>query len=85
MPSRPGESGHGGGEPLPVFVRRGDARSEIDRLVAELGTAPEAAGLHKYIYAAKADQTVVMVASRSAPLAGALRGRAGWIEPVEGS
>ena len=74
-----------GGEPLPVFIRRGDARAEVDRLIADLRMPPEQAGLHKYIYASKADQTVVMLAGRSVPLADALRGRAGWLEPVEGS
>lgn len=68
---------------LPVFIKRGDARGEVDRLLAELGATPAEAGFHKYLFVTKADQTVVMVASRSSPIAGALRGRAGWVEPME--
>lgn len=68
----------------PVFVRRGDARPEVDRLLAELQSAPDQAGFHKYVYVARADQTVVMVATRDAPLARALRAREGWSEPKEG-
>lgn len=67
---------------LPVFTRPGDACAEVDRLVAELGGAA-AAGLHRYLYVSRADSTVVMVTARDVPLADALRGRAGWVEPVE--
>lgn len=67
----------------PIFIRRGDARIEVDRLIAELGVSPADAGLHKYLYVAKADQTVVMVVGRSSPLANALRGRPDWSEPME--
>lgn len=65
----------------PVFVKRGDARAEVDRLLRELGLDAEAAGLHKYIHVTGASQTVVMVTAPGAPLAAALRGRAGWAEP----
>ena len=71
--------------PYPVFLRRGDARPEVESLVAGLAAGPGGAGLHKYLYAAAADQTVVMVTSRDVPLARALRGRPGWSEPMEGS
>ncbi len=67
-----------------VFMRRGDARSEVDRLLAELkrGHGPDAdPGFHKYMYVAKADSTVVMVESAASPLAHLLRGRPGWTEP----
>lgn len=64
---------------LPVFVRRGDSTPEVDRMVASLG-GPAAAGLHRSIYVLRADQTVVMVAARDAPLAAELR-TAGWSEP----
>jgi hypothetical protein len=67
----------------PVFIKRGDARAEVDQLVSQLQTTPEDAGLHKYIHVSKADQTVVMVTRRGAPLAEALRGRKGWAEPSE--
>jgi hypothetical protein len=70
---------------FPVFVARGDARAEVDRLLGELGLAPEAAGFRKYFYVAKAEQTVVMTLGRDTPLAAALRGRRGWSEPMEGS
>lgn len=71
--------------PYPVFLRRGDGRSEVDSLIAELAGVPGGAGLHKYLYAAEADQTVVMVTSRDVPLARVLRERAEWLEPMEGN
>ena len=67
-----------------VFVKRGDARAEVDSLLKELGTEPEAAGLHKYFYVAQAHQTAVMLAGGDVPLAAALRGRKGWQEPAAG-
>jgi hypothetical protein len=66
----------------PVFVRRGDARAEVDEAVRDSGGTPVQAGLHKIIYAERADQTVVLVTHREAPLAAALRAR-GWAEPRE--
>ena len=72
-------------EVYPVFVARGDSRAEVDRLLKELAPSPHTAGFHKYFYVAKADQTVVMTLGRETPLALALRGRGGWIEPTEGS
>ncbi len=72
----------------PVFIKRGDARAEVDRLLEELKRAhgsAEAAGFHKYLHVTKADQTVVFVTGRETPLAAALRGRAGWQEPREQS
>jgi hypothetical protein len=68
-----------------VFIKHGDARPEVDRLLRELGSSPEAAGLHKYIYAEQARQTVVMLSGADAPLAGALRARSGWQEPAAGN
>lgn len=65
-------------EPMPVFVRPGDGRGEVDRLVREAG---EGSGFEKYFYVARADQTVVMVAGRDVPLAVLLRARPGWTEP----
>ena len=68
----------------PVFTRRGDARAEVDEVVHQLeeqyGPA-QPVGFVKYLYVTKADQTVVLVTSRNAPLAAALRARPGWIEP----
>ncbi len=72
----------------PVFIKRGDARAEVDRILEELkrthGSA-ESAGFQKYLHVTKANQTVVMVTGRDTPLAAALRGRAGWLEPTEQS
>lgn len=81
MPTLPDPRGPA--EPFPVFIARGDARPEIDRLLRELAPTPEAAGFLKYFYVAKADQTVVMARGRGTPLALALRGRRGWTEPEE--
>ena len=66
----------------PVFVKRGDALAEIDAAVKALGGSAGRAGLHKVIYAERADQTVAMVTSREAPMAVELRTR-GWVEPRE--
>ena len=68
---------------FPVFIAHGDVRAEIDRLVKTLAPTTAGAGLHKYFYVAKANQTVVMATARDAPLAAALRGRPEWSEPVE--
>jgi len=68
----------------PVFIKRGDARAEVDQLLAELRTKyGEATGFHKFLYVTRAEQTVVMITDRSSPLAAALRGRRGWSEPGE--
>lgn len=68
----------------PVFTKRGDARAEVDQLLAELSAAHgEATGFLKYLYVTRAEQTVVMVTDRTSPLATALRGRRGWNEPGE--
>lgn len=70
----------------PVFIKRGDARAEVDALVKEFESgrgSPEEAGLHRLLHVTKAGQTVVMVTRRDAPLAEALRGRSGWEEPRE--
>lgn len=67
-----------------VLVRKGDARSEVDRLLAELKRAHGAdvdAGFHKYMYVTKSDMTVVMARAADSLLAAALRGRPGWTEP----
>jgi hypothetical protein len=67
-----------------VFTRKGDARSEVDKALAELkrvhGESVDA-GFNKYMYVTKADMTVVMVGKADSLLAGVLRGRAGWTEP----
>lgn len=67
-----------------VLTRRGDARPDVDRVLAELKAehGPEVdTGFHKYMFVTKADMTVLMVYAPDSLLAGALRGRAGWSEP----
>lgn len=64
----------------PVFRKDGDARHEVEGLVRALGGNGPRIGLHKTIYAARADQTVVLVTDREAPLARELRAH-GWSEP----
>ena len=66
-----------------VMTRRGDARGEVDdalRALEARGVSREASGFHKYLHVTRAEQTVLMVARRDAPLAAELRGR-GWDEP----
>jgi hypothetical protein len=66
-----------------VMTKRGDALAEVDdalRALGERGVSREAAGFHKSMHVTRADQTVVMVGGRDAPLAAELRGR-GWSEP----
>jgi hypothetical protein len=70
--------------PYHVLIRRGDARGEVDEALETLaarGVDREAARVHKYLYVTQAEQTVVMVDGRDAPLAAELRGRPGWSEP----
>ncbi len=65
-----------------VLTRRGDALSDIEREVARLGSR-EAAGLHRYFYVSRANQTVVMATHADAPIARALRAHPAWDEPSE--
>jgi hypothetical protein len=67
-----------------VLTKSGDAREEVDAALAALaerGIDREASGFHKYLHVTRAEQTVVMVARRDAPLAVELRSRTGWGEP----
>lgn len=67
-----------------VMVRRGDASAEVEAVLKALrdaGGTPEAAGFVRYFYVTRADQTVVMVASKESPIAAELRGKKGWSEP----
>lgn len=73
-------------EPAPyhVLMRVGDARNEVDAVLAELaslGVSREASGFHKYVHVVRAEQTVVMTDGRDSPIAVALRGRPNWTEP----
>lgn len=63
-----------------VLTRRGDALSDIEREVSRLGSR-EAAGLHRYFYVSRANQTVVMATHADAPIAKALRALPAWDEP----
>lgn len=70
----------------PVFIRRGDARAELQRILGRLRAADAAVsdaalGLHKAMYVTRAEQTVVMVSAADSPLADALRAAGGWAEP----
>lgn len=67
-----------------IFIKRGDARREVEALARAIAASPEEAGVHKSIYAAQADQTVVMLKERDSALAARLRA-AGWLEPREPS
>jgi len=65
-----------------IFTKSGDARPELDAVLKQIGAADaEQAGYAKSIYVTRADQTVVFVTGREAPLAHALRDRTGWQEP----
>ena len=68
---------------FPVFIKRGDALAEVERLVEELKRTSATPGVRKYFFVAKANQTVVMTEGRDTPLAEALRKRPGWTEPIE--
>ena len=63
-----------------ILTKRGDAQQEIERIVARVGDS-QRAGLHRYFYVSRANQTVVMTATVDAPLAQALRLAGGWAEP----
>lgn len=70
--------------PYHVFIKKGDARGEVDAALKALqgrGISREDAGFHKYMHVTQAEQTVVMVQRRDSPLAAELRGRPGWSEP----
>jgi hypothetical protein len=63
-----------------VLTRQGDATHEVDFALRDLGTSPEEAGLHRYFFVTRANQTVVMARAAHVPIAHALRER-GWDEP----
>jgi hypothetical protein len=67
-----------------VLTRAGDGLAEVDAALASLasrGVDRESSGFRKAFFVTRADQTVVTVRSREAPLAAELRSRAGWREP----
>ena len=67
-----------------VLTHRGDALADVDAALAALaarGIAKDAAGLHKVLHVTRAEQTVVRVTRRDAPIAVELRNRGGWSEP----
>jgi len=70
--------------PSHIFIKKGDALREVDAALercAARGVDRAAAGFNKYLFATQADQTIVFLASRDAPLAGELRALRGWAEP----
>jgi hypothetical protein len=67
-----------------VLTRAGDGLSEVDAALGALaarGIDRESSGFRKAFFVTRADQTVVTVTDRDAPLAAELRGRPGWREP----
>jgi hypothetical protein len=67
-----------------VLTRQGDGLADVDAALGALaarGVDREAAGFRKAFFVTRADQTVVMVSDRDAPLAAELRARPGWREP----
>ncbi len=70
--------------PSHIFIKKGDALREVDAALArcaERGVDRAAAGFVKYLFATQADQTIVFLTSRGAPLAAELRTLGGWSEP----
>jgi hypothetical protein len=70
--------------PAHIFIKKGDALREVDAALARCaarGVDRAGAGFNKYLFATQADQTIVFLASRDAPLAGELRALPGWSEP----
>jgi hypothetical protein len=63
-----------------VLIKNGDASREVDEAVRALGS-PAAAGLDRHFFVTRANQTVVMAASSTAPIVRVLLGGAGWLEP----
>jgi hypothetical protein len=63
-----------------VLTKRGDAQQEVERIIATVGDSQKA-GLHRYFFVSRANQTVVMTAAADTPLARALRSAGGWAEP----
>jgi hypothetical protein len=63
-----------------VLTREGDGTREVEAAIAHHGS-PERAGLHRYFYVSRANQTVVMTVDQDSPLAAVLRELGGWSEP----
>ena len=69
-----------GGEQRHVLIRSGDASGEVRAAVERHGSA-EAAGLHRYFFVTRANQTVVMATGPDAPIVEELRASGGWETP----
>jgi hypothetical protein len=63
-----------------VLTKKGDAQREVERIVASLG-GNDNAGLHRYYYVSRANQSVVMTERPNSRLAEVLRSSGGWAEP----
>jgi hypothetical protein len=66
-----------------IFTKQADARREVDEAVEALAREQPATGFHKSVFVTRANQTVVFVTDRDAPLAAVLRERPGWHEPEQ--
>jgi hypothetical protein len=72
-------------QPFHIFIKTGDARAEVDAALAALGSgSPRSKGFQKVLHVTRAGQTVVFLTGPGTPLAAALRGRPGWVEPERG-
>jgi hypothetical protein len=65
-----------------VLTKAGDASSEVEAAVREIGGA-EAAGLHRHFFVTRANQTVVLALSSDSRIVRLLRGARGWLEPAD--
>jgi len=62
-----------------VLTRAGDATQEVQEVLSRGGPASE--GLIRFFFVSRANQTVVLTADASSPIALLLRDRQGWREP----
>ncbi len=66
-----------------VLTTRGDMTGRVETALRELGLDAEGAGLHRFFYVTRANQTLAMVRDADCPHALRLRDL-GWSEPGRG-